>query len=76
MQKTLTWHALQEALRNCTDEKEVEALMAAEADGPCRRRWLLRMNSRRSVLRNERELAEITKLAPSPVTDTPPWEEV
>lgn len=75
MQKTLTWHALQEALRNCTDEKEVEALMAAEADGPCRRRWLLRMNSRRSVLRNEREIAEIAKLAPSTDDTNPPWSE-
>lgn len=75
MQKTLTWHALQEALRNCTDEKEVEALMTAETEGPCRRRWLLRMNSRRSVLRNERELAEIAKLSPSTDDNNPPWSE-
>lgn len=59
----ITWHALQERLRACTTEQEVEALMAAEAAGPRRHRWLMRMHGRRSALRNEREVAEISRIA-------------
>lgn len=74
--RPLSWHALQKALRACTTEKQVEELMQAEINGLRRKRWLLRMNSRRSVLRSERELNEIEALpSRQSADDTQPWEE-
>lgn len=73
--KPLSWHALQKTLRECTTEKQVEDLIHAETDGLRRKRWLIRMNSRRSVLRSEREKAEIEALTAAKANDDAPWED-
>lgn len=62
MASPLSWHALQAKLVECSTPEQVQELIDAEAAGPCRERWLLRMNSRRSVLRREVEHAEILEL--------------
>ena len=59
MSKHLSWHELQQALRDCETEKDAEALIKAEKKGPARIRWLLRMHGRLRVLRDERENAEL-----------------
>lgn len=59
----ISWHSLQEALRECKDEASVTKLMEAEKAGPNRLRWLMRIQGRLRVLRTERENAELTSSA-------------
>ena len=56
----ISWHDLQEVLRECTTEDQVAKLMEKEKNGPNRLRWLVRMQGRLRVLRTERENAELT----------------
>lgn len=62
---SLTWHELQAALRRITNHQDAEALLNAELSGSARLRWLLRIQSRRNVLRNEAEITELTNRARS-----------
>lgn len=68
---TYTWHELQEKLRACTTEAEVEELMEAERGtpdnpGPSRLRWLMRMQGRLRTLRADRENAELAAASKEP----------
>jgi hypothetical protein len=60
---TFTWHNLQEALRDASTAKEVQEIMQAEIDGPARLRWLLRIQGRLQILRNDEELTYIESIA-------------
>lgn len=62
--ESITWHGLQERLRKCSTEAEVQALIDAErgtdsVPGPNRLRWLMRMQGRLRVLRTKRENEEL-----------------
>lgn len=58
-----TWHGLQEALREAATSKQVSEMMQAEIHGPARLRWLLRMQGRLQILRNDEELTQIEAVA-------------
>lgn len=60
---TFTWHNLQEALRDASTAKEVQEIMQAEINGPARLRWLLRIQGRLQILRNDEELTYIESIA-------------
>ena len=61
--ESITWHQLQKELKKCDTVEKVEALMKTERETANRARWLLRMQGRLNVLRNEKETAEILKTA-------------
>lgn len=58
----LTWHELQQSLRECKTEADAQRLLDEEKKGQARVRWLMRIQGRLRVLRNERENAELTAL--------------
>jgi hypothetical protein len=53
-----TWRELNDLLRNTT-EQQCKTMLAVERKGRCRPSVLLRIYSRYSVLRKERELKEL-----------------
>lgn len=55
----LTWHDLQETLRDCTKEEEAQSLFDQERAGQNRTRWLVRIQGRIRALRKDRENADI-----------------
>lgn len=64
METELSWHELQEKLRECTSEEEAQRIMDAEKAGPARFRWMKRIQGRIRTLRKERENRELLQTSP------------
>ena len=61
----VSWHRLQELLRECTTEQQVQELIDEERKNFKRPRFLQRMQGRFRVLRQEREERELNAFADS-----------